>query len=167
MLRIAIVLACLVVAGCGGGEDDDGRRSGPSTPATELTVEVWPEGRGGPARERRVECPGAPVCGDLSVQRLAPVPRDMACTAVYGGPGMARVTGTLHGERVDERFRLEDGCQIARWERNRALLGPLRGWRESGEAREPAVHQKGNAGHVTSLLRAQERGSGGDLIDRA
>jgi len=24
---------------------------------------------------------------------------------------------------VDERFSLEDGCQIARWERNRALLG--------------------------------------------
>jgi hypothetical protein len=124
MLRIAILLACLVVAGCGGGDDDDGRGSSPSAPATELTVRVWPEGRGGPMRERRVKCPGAAVCGGLSVQALAPVPGDMACTAIYGGPGVARVTGTLRGERVDERFSLEDGCQIARWERNRALLGP-------------------------------------------
>jgi hypothetical protein len=70
-----------------------------------------------------VECPGAPVCSELSVDSLAPVPRDMACTAIYGGPSLARVKGTARGEPVDERFSLEDGCQIARWERNRALLG--------------------------------------------
>jgi hypothetical protein len=124
MLRLAIVLLCLLVAGCGGGEDGKDR---PSAPATELTVRVWPEGRGGPVRERRVECPGAAVCGELSVQKLAPVPRVMACTAIYGGPAVARVTGTLRGERVDERFNLADGCQIARWARNRDLLGPPRG----------------------------------------
>jgi hypothetical protein len=28
---------------------------------------------------------------------------------------------------VDERFSLEDGCQIARWERNRDLLGAPQG----------------------------------------
>jgi hypothetical protein len=127
MLRLAIALACLVVAGCSGAEDDDGGRSGPSTPTTELTVTVWPEGRGGPMRERRLECPGPPVCRELSVQALAPVPGDMACTAIYGGPGVARVTGKLRGERVDERFSLEDGCQIARWERNNELLGPPQG----------------------------------------
>jgi hypothetical protein len=124
MLRVAIVLACLLVAGCGGGEEDDGRSS---APATELTVTVWPEGRDGPMRERGVECPGADVCGNLSVESLAPVPRNMACTAIYGGPGVARVTGKLSGERVDERFSLEDGCQIARWERNTELLGPPQG----------------------------------------
>jgi hypothetical protein len=124
MLRLAIVLACLLVAGCGGGEDGEERRSARTT---ELTVRVWPEGRGGPVRERRVECPGAAICGELSVEMLAPVPRDMACTAIYGGPGVARVTGTLRGKRVDERFTLEDGCQIARWERNRDLLGPPQG----------------------------------------
>ena len=74
-----------------------------------------------------MECPAAAICGELSVKRLAPVPRDMACTAIYGGPGLARVTGTLRGKRVDERFSLEDGCQIARWERNRDLLGPPQG----------------------------------------
>ena len=123
MLRLAIVLACLLVAGCGGGEDGDDR---PSAPATELTVTVWPEGRDGPMRERRVECPGAALCGKLSVRSLAPVPRTTPCTAIYGGPAVARVTGTLNGEPVDARFGLEDGCEIARWERNQALLGPPR-----------------------------------------
>jgi hypothetical protein len=120
MLRLAILLACLVLVSC--GDDDDGEDPA-SPPATELTVTVWPEGRDGPVRERRVECPGAPVCDELSVASLAPVPRDRACTAIYGGPSVARVQGTVRGQPVDERFSLEDGCQIARWERNRALLG--------------------------------------------
>jgi hypothetical protein len=126
MPRLAIVLVgLLLVAGCGSGDDGDDRPSAPATepPATELTVTVWPEGRGGPMRERQVECPGAEVCRELSARSFAPVPRDMACTAIYGGPDVARVTGTLRGEPVDERFSLEDGCQIARWNRNRELLG--------------------------------------------
>jgi hypothetical protein len=120
MVRSAIVIACLLLAACGSEGQGTDR---PSAPATELTVRVWPEGRDGPLRERHVECPGAEVCEELSAQSLAPVPGEMACTAIYGGPSVARVTGTLRGEPVDERFSLEDGCQIARWERNRALLG--------------------------------------------
>jgi hypothetical protein len=124
MLRVAILIACLLLAACGsddGGDDAGG--DGGSAPATQLTVTVWPEGRDGPKRERQVECPGADVCDGLSADALAPVPGDTACTAIYGGPSEARVTGTIRGEAVDERFGLEDGCQIARWERNRALLG--------------------------------------------
>jgi hypothetical protein len=126
MLRLAIVFAgLLLAAGCGSGDDDDDGPTVPAAPATtELTVTVWPQGRGGPTRERRVECPGDAVCGELNAQSFAPVPGNMACTAIYGGPNVARVTGTLRGEPVDEEFSLEDGCQIARWEQNRALLGP-------------------------------------------
>jgi hypothetical protein len=120
MLRLAILLACLALAACGGDEDGEDPAS---APGTELTVTVWPEGRDGRMQQRHVECPGAPICSELSADSLAPVPRDMACTAIYGGPSLARVKGTLRGEPVDERFSLEDGCQIARWERNRALLG--------------------------------------------
>jgi hypothetical protein len=122
MLRYATAIACLLLlAGCGSGEEDTDE---PAAPATELTVKVWPEGRDGAVKERTVECPGAAVCGELSAQSFAPVPREMACTAIYGGPSVAHVTGTLRGEPVDERFSLEDGCQIDRWEQNRALLGP-------------------------------------------
>jgi hypothetical protein len=126
MLRLAIATACLaVLAGCGDDGDEAGG-GGPPPAATQLTVTVWPEGGDGPKRVRRVECPGADACGRLSLDRLAPVPRATPCTAIYGGPAVARVTGTLRGERVDARFSLEDGCEIARWERNRALLGPPR-----------------------------------------
>jgi hypothetical protein len=121
MFRLAIVIACLLLAGCGSGED--GAES-PAAPATELTVKVWPEGPDGPLRERHVECPGAAVCEELSAQSLAPVPGEMACTAIYGGPSVARVTGTVNGEPVDEQFNLEDGCEIERWERNTDLLAP-------------------------------------------
>jgi hypothetical protein len=137
MLRAAATAAVLLsfLAGCGEGDDGGGGApaSGP-TSAADLTVTVHPEGPAGPVRVRRIECerlgPGADtrVCRRLAPEQLAPVPRNTACTAVYGGPGVARVTGTLGGERVDERFSLDDGCQIARWERNRRLLGaPGRG----------------------------------------
>lgn len=135
MLRAAVIAAILLslLAGCGGDDDNGGGAPAPRGVAADLTVTVHPEGLGGPARERRITCDelgaGAdePVCRDLTATRLAPVPGDMACTAIYGGPGVARVTGTLRGERVDERFSLEDGCQIARWEQNRDLLGRPQG----------------------------------------
>jgi hypothetical protein len=128
MLRAAILTACLVaLAGCGEGDEDAGGGGATAPPpATELTVTVWPQGRDGPERTQAVECPGDDVCGRLSVGKFAPVPRTTPCTAIYGGPAVARVTGTLRGERVDAEFSLEDGCEIARWERNRALLGPPR-----------------------------------------
>ena len=135
MLRFALVAACLLTLLAGCGDDDEVARGGPpaaGAPAADLAVVVRPEGPDGPVRERRIECErvgreaGEPVCRHLSAGRLAPVPGTMACTAIYGGPAVARVSGTLHGEPVDARFNLEDGCQIARWERNRRLLGAPR-----------------------------------------
>jgi hypothetical protein len=136
MLRSATTAAILLslLAACGEGDEEGGggQATAPGDRATDLTVIVSPEGPSGPARERRVECErlgaGAaePVCRNLTAAQFAPVPRNKACTAIYGGPSVARVSGTLLGEPVDERFSLEDGCQIARWERNRDLLGPPR-----------------------------------------
>jgi hypothetical protein len=135
MLRLATALSgvVLLLAACGEDDDDsDGSAAAPAPAAlaADLTVIVSPEGPSGPAKERRIECerlgPGAdpPVCRRITPGQFAPVPGQMACTAIYGGPGVARVRGTLRGEPVDARFSLEDGCQIARWERNRELLGP-------------------------------------------
>ena len=48
---------------------------------------------------------------------FAPVPKDTACTQIYGGPQEARVTGTFGGRRVWVTFRRTDGCEIGRWNR--------------------------------------------------
>jgi hypothetical protein len=136
MLRLAIASLCalaLVAAGCGGDDDDRGGGGGgsgtpPPPPAVDLTVTVHPNGLGGIVRTREVLCERrgtvTRVCRGLTTGQLAPVPGERACTAIYGGPAVARVTGTIGGERVDARFNLEDGCEIARWKRNRGLLGP-------------------------------------------
>ncbi|GAB7191977.1 SSI family serine proteinase inhibitor [Kineococcus sp. NUM-3379] len=57
---------------------------------------------------------------------FAPVPKDMMCTQVYGGPETASVQGRWGGEDVDTTFQRTDGCQIARWNRVAALLQPGR-----------------------------------------
>jgi hypothetical protein len=135
MLRIAIAAACALtlLTGCGDDDAEGGASAGTGDAArlaADLTVIVRPEGPGGPARRRRVRCedvaPQAeePACRRLTAARLAPVPPTTPCTAIYGGPNLARVTGTLRGEPVDARFSLEDGCEIERWDRNRSLLGP-------------------------------------------
>jgi hypothetical protein len=61
--------------------------------------------------------------GATSLKDLAPVPADVACTAIYGGPATATVRGRLHGRHVAVRFSLRNGCEIARWERFAWLLG--------------------------------------------
>jgi hypothetical protein len=143
MLRLAIAALCSLTlfAGCGDDGDDGGgagggdRAGGGNTPAlaAALTVTVRPEGPDGLVRTRRVECErvgrGAVdrVCRGLNDASFAPVPPMRPCTAIYGGPALARVTGTFRGRQVNARFSLEDGCQIARWNRNRELLGPPNG----------------------------------------
>lgn len=135
MLRLLICAACAMALLSGCGEEDDGA-GGSATPpgaepAAKLTVTVRPEGPDGPARERRIECervgPRAdePVCRRLSTRQLAPVPERTVCTSIYGGPAVGRVTGTIRGERVDARFSRTNGCEIARWDRNAALLGKV------------------------------------------
>jgi hypothetical protein len=121
MLRLWIVAACALALLASCGEDDED--AGGVGPTTKLTVTVWPDGRDGPKRTRTFECPGAEGCRGLSAERLAPVPEKTACTEIYGGPAVARVTGTIRGEAVDARFNLTNGCEIGRWNRNRDLLG--------------------------------------------
>jgi hypothetical protein len=39
------------------------------------------------------------------------------CTAIYGGPQVARVSGTFGGHKVRATFNRRGGCEIARWNR--------------------------------------------------
>jgi len=84
-----------------------------------LTITVWPQGTDGPSRTHVVRCPSSPVCARLAQVRnpFTPVPKDVACTQIYGGPDVALVRGTYMGRKVWARFKLTDGCQIARWNR--------------------------------------------------
>lgn len=127
-----IALAALVGCGSGGAAADT---AGGAGPWAQLTVKVWPQGSGsGPARQWTLRC--GPAGGThpnraRACRRLAslpspfrPVPKDVACTQLYGGPQEAVVTGTLRGRKVNARFSRTDGCQIERWDRV-AVLFPV------------------------------------------
>ncbi len=59
--------------------------------------------------------------GDLA---LPPVPKNVACTEIYGGPDKATVSGTWRGQRVRSTFSRVNGCEISRWDLMRGLLPP-------------------------------------------
>jgi hypothetical protein len=117
--RVLLVLLVFALTRCG-SEATQGRR---------LTVSVHPEGAGGLEHTSEISCEAHPR-GDacqrlhaLTPTELAPVPDGVACTALYGGPAIAHVTGQLEDEQVDARFSLHNGCEIARWGRLAWLLG--------------------------------------------
>jgi hypothetical protein len=58
---------------------------------------------------------------------FAPVPKNVACTEIYGGQQTALVTGVVAGTRVWARFSRVDGCQIDRWRHLSPWLLPLGG----------------------------------------
>lgn len=53
---------------------------------------------------------------------FGPVPKDLACTEIYGGPETAQVTGTVDGQPVDTTFSRTNGCEIHRWDQVQGLL---------------------------------------------
>lgn len=119
LLGVVAVVA-LTVSACGAKA---------SSPAR-LTATIRAQGPDGPERTREVTCDGRDdaACGRLralDAQAFDAVADDVACTAVYGGPATAHVTGQLDGRSIDARFSLQDGCEIARWERFAWLLGPV------------------------------------------
>ena len=60
---------------------------------------------------------------------FAPLPRNIVCTEIYGGPQRARVAGTVNGRRVWATFARSNGCEIDRWERISPWLVPPGGVR--------------------------------------
>lgn len=80
-----------------------------STPATcRGTLEC-------PATDKRDEG----VCAWLAsagAKLFASAPANEMCTEVYGGPEVAKVTGTFDGRKVDATFSRTNGCEIARFD---------------------------------------------------
>ena len=85
------------------------------------------------SRTASLTCPGAKakerdICAALDVVAPAifePVPVDQACTAIYGGPRKATVTGTYQDEAISAVFTQENGCEIARWNQIEPVLEAL------------------------------------------
>jgi hypothetical protein len=127
----ALALACCGLAACGDDGDEQAKTTPPAR-AAQLRVTVRPEGPGKPARTRQISCQrlgpdaSADICQRLdtaAVKGMAPVPGNVACAELYGGPAVASVSGTLLGERVRVSFDLTNSCEIDRWRRNALLLG--------------------------------------------
>jgi hypothetical protein len=114
------------LAGCGSsGSSSTTTTQTATSPAagrTELTVKVN-------RHVRHIKCPGSKLCGrlqKLTPKAFAPVPPTQACTQIYGGNSRAHVEGTLRGRRVKADFKLNNGCEIGRWQRFAWLLGKPR-----------------------------------------
>jgi Subtilisin inhibitor-like len=58
------------------------------------------------------------------IKLFAPVPKNLMCTEIYGGPQQARVVGTVKGQPVRATFSRTNGCEIARWQRISPWLVP-------------------------------------------
>jgi hypothetical protein len=46
---------------------------------------------------------------------FAPLPKNVVCTEIYGGPQKALVVGTVQGRPVRATFTRANGCEIMRW----------------------------------------------------
>jgi hypothetical protein len=121
LAAVAASLLAFTAPGAGGGE-------------TDLRIRVWSEGRDGPpTRTFTLRCDPAggtlrnptEACRKLAAMRnpFAPLPKDMVCTQIYGGPQEALITGRYRGRDVRVLLTLRDGCQIERW-RRLAFLTP-------------------------------------------
>src|SRR3954447_25290826 len=67
----------------------------------------------------------AAVCSRLTKldAPFAAVRKNSVCSMIYGGPDVARVSGTFRGHAVWAVFRRRNGCEIARWNAVSFLLG--------------------------------------------
>jgi hypothetical protein len=127
-VRLAVLgFVLLLATGCmsrstSGG--DDGSES------TSLEISVTPGGEA-PTKVWTLRCPeggtlpdAAEACSKLESldDPFAPVPKDVACTQIYGGPQEADVRGVFRGRPVEAHFDRGNGCEIARWDKVQFLF---------------------------------------------
>ena len=127
-MRIAVLtLAALAATGCMDQSDSSSGQPG----RTEIEISVSPDGKDGPTNVWTLKCPDGGTLPDpkRACTRLealddpfAPVPKNVACTMIYGGPHIAAVRGTFRGQPVDATFNRVNGCEIERWNKLRFLF---------------------------------------------
>lgn len=139
-MRLLPLLLLVLLTACGGGGDDAGGGVQPSPGDDALTndgvmnelVVVQDLGDDSPPQEWTLSCDGAPsgthpqpeeACQHLSAieNPFLPLPTDLMCTEIYGGPQTAQISGVWNGEPVDLEVSRRNGCEISQWD----SLGPL------------------------------------------
>ena len=114
------------------GTSDGSSADGVSRPENDLVVSV-DRGDGSAPVSWTLTCDGSAqgthpdaeaACAHLRAldNPFAPLPADVACTEIYGGPQSAHITGRWDGEAVDLEVTRVDGCRIAQWDSLGVLL---------------------------------------------
>lgn len=126
-LCVTLVLGALAstMVACGSETPEDELES-------KLEISVQADEKAAP-QTASLTCPGAKakdrdICAALDVvapKVFEPVPVDQACTAIYGGPRKATITGRYQDEPVTAVFTQENGCEIARWNQIKPVLDAL------------------------------------------
>jgi hypothetical protein len=95
--------------------------AGPDRPPTRATLRCTSTATTGTGRLRDL---AARACRTARARRATlHGPRaDEVCTEIYGGPQVARVTGSVGSKRVARRFDRTNGCRISEWDRLSPLL---------------------------------------------
>jgi hypothetical protein len=127
-VRLAVLgFVLLLATGCMSRSTSDGDGGSEST---SLEISVMPGGEA-PTKVWTLRCPeggtlpdAAEACRKLESldDPYAPVPKDVACTQVYGGPQEADVRGLFRGRPVEAHFDRGNGCEIARWDKVQFLF---------------------------------------------
>jgi hypothetical protein len=121
-------IVALLATGCMSRSSSEGE--GDDSGTTSLEISVTPGGEA-PTKIWTLRCPdggtlpgAAEACSKLESldDPFAPVPADVACTEIYGGPQEADVRGTFRGQPVNARFNRTNGCEIERWDKVRFLF---------------------------------------------
>jgi hypothetical protein len=128
-VRLAVLgIVALLATGCMSRSSSEGE--GDDSGTTSLEISVTPGGEA-PTKIWTLRCPdggtlpgAAEACSKLESldDPFAPVPADVACTEIYGGPQEADVRGTFRGQPVNARFNRTNGCEIERWDKVRFLF---------------------------------------------
>ncbi|MFI5425563.1 SSI family serine proteinase inhibitor [Aeromicrobium sp. UC242_57] len=123
---LCAVAALLVVAACGGTSDDAASGESDAGSGTSLRIFVTTDEGAEPATYRLTCDPAGgdhpqseqacDVLDEVGATAFDPVPADTACTELYGGPQVAKVTGTYEGKKVDATFNRTNGCETDRWD---------------------------------------------------